>query len=234
MQLKWNPKEDSTLKQLFLDSPKEVLLKELPNRTWWGITGHAQRLGLTRRKANLLLVPEEKFNKWTVISEGQKAKNHNIRDNYWVCRCDCGFITTVRAYYLTKGYSTQCTTCSSLPKEYEEELSVPIWNKIIHGAKVRNLEIDITRDYAYTLFIKQNKKCALSGVDIEFPKTNKEWSQGKRTASLDRIDSSLGYTKNNIQWVHKDINKMKNKFPQDAFIRYCKLVFETNYDIRDF
>jgi len=44
------------------------------------------------------------------------------------------------------------------------------------------------------------------------------------TASVDRIDSSIGYVMGNIQWVHKDINKMKSDFSQELFIAWCGLV----------
>ena len=47
---------------------------------------------------------------------------------------------------------------------------------------------------------------------------------GQGTASLDRIDSSKGYVKGNVQWVHKDINKMKTDFEQSIFIKLCKSV----------
>ena len=43
-------------------------------------------------------------------------------------------------------------------------------------------------------------------------------------ASLDRIDSSKGYVKDNIQWVHKDVQIMKNKFSEDYFKQICCLV----------
>ena len=44
------------------------------------------------------------------------------------------------------------------------------------------------------------------------------------TASLDRIDSSKGYVIGNVQWVHKDINIMKNKFDNQYFIDMCKKI----------
>jgi len=46
--------------------------------------------------------------------------------------------------------------------------------------------------------------------------------------SLDRIDSSKGYIKGNVQWIHKDVNIMKNKFNQEYFIEMCKLVASSN------
>ena len=44
------------------------------------------------------------------------------------------------------------------------------------------------------------------------------------TASLDRIDSSKGYIKGNVQWVHKEFNKMKLDLLDKEFIDICKLV----------
>ena len=39
----------------------------------------------------------------------------------------------------------------------------------------------------------------------------------KGTASLDRIDSTKGYVRGNIQWVHKDINWFKRDYPKISF-----------------
>ena len=77
----------------------------------------------------------------------------------------------------------------------------------------------------WDLFIKQNKKCALSGLDIEFSRKLKD---GTTTASLDRIDSSKGYIQNNVQWVHKDINRIKQNLDQEKFIELCKMVAKEN------
>jgi hypothetical protein len=49
-----------------------------------------------------------------------------------------------------------------------------------------------------------------------------------QTASLDRIDNNKGYTKDNIQWLHKNINLMKHCFDQKYFIELCNLISEKN------
>lgn len=46
------------------------------------------------------------------------------------------------------------------------------------------------------------------------------------TASLDRIDSSRGYVEGNVQWVHKDVNFMKQALSQERFVELCTLVAE--------
>jgi hypothetical protein len=51
------------------------------------------------------------------------------------------------------------------------------------------------------------------------------------TASLDRIDSSLGYVRGNVQWLHKDVNWMKNTLDQDRFIELCKAI--VNHEVEE-
>ena len=79
----------------------------------------------------------------------------------------------------------------------------------------------ITIQDVWDLYLKQNKKCALSGVEISFTK-----EEGGYSASIDRIDSSKEYDLDNIQIVHKDVNIMKNRYNQDYFINFCKLISE--------
>ena len=50
------------------------------------------------------------------------------------------------------------------------------------------------------------------------------------TQSLDRIDSTKGYTIDNVQWVHKYINLMKHQLTQQQFIDFCKKVVEHTND----
>lgn len=74
-----------------------------------------------------------------------------------------------------------------------------LWYALRVGAKSRNLVVEITPKNIWDLFIKQNRLCALSGIEIYFGKTKNE----ETTASVDRIDSNLGYIITNIQIVHK-------------------------------
>ena len=62
----------------------------------------------------------------------------------------------------------------------------------------------------------------MSGLDISFGESNYDVT----TASLDRIDSGKGYIVGNVQWLHKDINKMKLHHNQEYFIKLCKMVYK--------
>ena len=52
------------------------------------------------------------------------------------------------------------------------------------------------------------------------------------TASLDRIDSSKPYIKGNMQWLHKDVNIMKNAYNINYFINMCRIICERTKDIQ--
>lgn len=103
------------------------------------------------------------------------------------------------------------------------EISGKCFYKIKKNALSRGrfLDFEISIEYIWDLFLKQNRKCALSGVELQF---QSKWDASDGTASLDRIDSSKGYTPDNVQWVDKDINYMKQEYNQDYFISCCKAV----------
>jgi hypothetical protein len=134
----------------------------------------------------------------------------------------------VCATNLEKGISTNCgCTRNNEPATNftgYKELSGKYFSNLRRNASARNLPFVLTIEEAYHKF---TGKCALSALPILLVRNEK---LGTQTASLDRIDSSLGYTVDNVQWVHKDINLMKNKFPNRYFINICKLIAGNNTD----
>jgi hypothetical protein len=105
------------------------------------------------------------------------------------------------------------------------EISGRHWKSILANAVVRNLCVDISIEYAWDLFLKQDRRCALTGCPLEMHivlgSKHSTW-----TASLDRIDSNKGYVVGNVQWVHKDIQRMKTDFTPKRFYELCFAVVE--------
>jgi hypothetical protein len=157
------------------------------------------------------------------------AGSHESGAATWECECECGTIKVFRGGTLTYGHSK---SCGCLRKEIGSRtttqnrlLSASLWNKLRHGADVRGLEFSVSIEFAEKLIEQQGFKCALSGVDISVSKPGTcRGSLKDSTASLDRKDSSVGYTPENIQWVHKDINMLKGARTDAEFIRLCKSV----------
>lgn len=79
-------------------------------------------------------------------------------------------------------------------------------SKVKKGARKKDIEYNVDNFDLWNIFKKQGGKCAITGLPIYFCNKNNLRNQ---TASLDRIDSNLPYSKYNIQWLHKDVNKIK-------------------------
>ncbi len=183
-------------------------------------------------KNNLL---GQKFGLLTVIEYSGKKQLKNRKRHVWLCNCNCGNQKIILDHSLKCGKTRSCGCLSKSSGKNSalytgfEDISGKVWSKIKSGAKSRNLEFSISVKYAWNLFLEQNRQCSLTGRDLVFAETSEKQDSGHTTASLDRIDSALGYTENNIQWVHKDINQMKWTLSQEDFILLCKEV--SNYNI---
>jgi len=102
------------------------------------------------------------------------------------------------------------------------------FNSIKSSAQIRCLKFEVSKEQIYDLFLIQKCKCKISGVELTMPENNNDYITGNFTASLDRIDSNKGYTIDNIQWVHKKINIMKQNMTDQEFINWCKIISDFN------
>lgn len=94
-----------------------------------------------------------------------------------------------------------------------------------NGADFRNLEFSVTAEDVWNKFLEQNRKCALSGVEICFAPTSDPYHRAKiQTVSLDRIDSSKGYTLDNIQLIHKRLQSVKGSLAETELFRWVSLI----------
>jgi hypothetical protein len=175
-----------------------------------------------------------RFGKLEVLDEIGIDKHGN---KTWKCKCDCGKIVVRLTSQLTSGSSKNCGCFRNwkiLPSGEKSQfwkghktISGSYWNSTLKSAKNRNLPFEITKEDVWEMFIKQNEKCALSGLLLTFG-TN---LRTDRTASIDRIDSSKGYTKENIHIVHKDVNYMKGTYSLKRFLEICSFIHIHNSSV---
>ena len=160
----------------------------------------------------------KRYGRLKVISTGKDG-------GWWNVECDCGNTITIRGATLRKSESCGCKGgIGKLNSKWTgyEDIDGKYWANIIASAKRRNLAFEIDIQYAWDIYIQQNRKCAISGTPISFKCEGAK--KLKRTASIDRIDSSKGYVFGNIQWLLQDVNYMKRKLKDSDFIQLCKLV----------
>lgn len=200
------------------------------------ITAARQRLlkGITKScgcfkggKCQSLVYPGAVFNYLTVIEfdiNSDLSKHKGSKYYRWICKCVCGTIKSISAACLVTNETKSCG-CTYSQWTGHEEISGTFFSSIKNTAIKRNLEFCITIEQVWELFLKQNRKCALSGLEIRFGENTLDRN---KTASLDRIDSSKGYTIDNIQWVHKNVNFMKQDMSDEEFINFCKIIANYN------
>lgn len=147
------------------------------------------------------------------------------------CLCDCGKTTVKRLTDVRVGRFISCG-CHHRNRPnvtgFQNKAFTGIgdmrgvhFDKIRRCALKRGISFNLTKEYLWQLFESQNAKCALSGQPIKFGRVH---FRHETTASLDRIDSSIGYQPGNVQWVSKEINLIKNKLHNDYFIKLCSMV----------
>jgi hypothetical protein len=176
------------------------------------------------------------YNNLTII----KVYKNKVKDKrgsyrcYCVCDCLCGsknVHTRIDSVISGHIYSCGCKSRNRLSMIGSKnpafngvgEIGTTIIDNIKRGAVVRNLKFTLTKRYLWNLFKKQKFLCKLSGIPLCF---GRKRVTPETTASLDRIDSSKGYVRGNVQWVHKGINKMKQDLDNDYFIALCIKVAE--------
>ena len=160
----------------------------------------------------------------------------------WKCLCDCGTEAVLPAPQL--GHRANSCGClkkdSPLLKHKKKNCESPFWkgtgeisgyklNKIKSTASRRSIEYNVTDEYIWELFKKQKGLCALSGVVISFGAKGRELG----TASLDRIDSNLGYIEGNVQWLHKDVNLMKMNLEEKVFLDFCEKIVDNKRNLNE-
>lgn len=178
------------------------------------------------------------------VNPENRFGDKNRKQILWECKCDCGNISIQRTSRILGQERKSCgcmsvhgkdgvrrghkidlikarAKCGDIPYRYFKD--------IIRGAERRKLAITISIEYVSDLFIKQGGKCVLSGRPLVFGVTTNQ----ETTASLDRINSSLGYVDGNVQWIHKKLNMIKKRKNDESFVVWCKWSWEILRDVAE-
>lgn len=155
-----------------------------------------------------------------------------VKNNKLICKCKCGNIKTLHSSRIRNKQVKSCgclnTRTGTDHPSFTGYGSIPrsVYTKCKTNGSDRNIDFQLTILDLDAQYQKQKGKCSISGVDIGF----NDDRRGKMvsTASLDRIDSSKPYTKDNIQWVHKRVQQMKWTTQQKEFIEWCKIIAKNN------
>lgn len=173
-------------------------------------------------------------------SQLEKNGKNGIRPRrVWYCECECGN-KVLRDTAELRSCRTKAKSCGCWQREIVTSRSRILFGdlhggyicQIRNAAKRRNLEFSVSGEYLWELYLQQNKRCALTGVLIDFGKPGKKGIRKAHmggvapTASLDRIDSGKAYVPGNVRWLHKTVNKIRWELSDDELLSWCNLILE--------
>lgn len=218
---------------------KEYLIEEYVNKkrsadsialdngcTGGVILSGLRQYGIPRRKAGTYRagtardLTKRRFGRLLVEHRHPTSKDKDR----WVTKCDCGRLYVCRGHNLVHDIVTQCRDCScpTLGCGYVTQAA---WGDIVRGTRKRRMTLELSIEEANEVFTQQNGRCALSGVPIQFARKRRDHVILRlSTASLDRIDPTVGYVRSNVQWVHKLVNLMKQQMNDADFIAWCEKI----------
>lgn len=144
-------------------------------------------------------------------------------------------------YYISKNsdyYYNNIEHCKERQKNYQidkETKNIESWLKkcLKHckkNDKSKSLESDIDLDFLLELYNKQNGRCAISNILLTHNRDD------LLAASIDRIDSKLCHTKNNVQLICSGLNRAKREYSDHKVYQMLKLFINeyNNINIKEF
>ena len=154
----------------------------------------------------------------TFMKDGSEVRRNQKlgRNNY--CSLKCSGTNTTK--HLNKGYIGN----TGKRDEYTG------LREHLRRVKKRNKGYNITLDDLLTQWEKQKGICPYTGIELVQPKDCNDEAMYKK-ASLDRIDSKLGYVKGNIQFISASANYAKGTMTDEEMVEFCKLI--TNHWSKD-
>lgn len=158
-------------------------------------------------------VGEEFSNKRLLAYSGINDHKHHLW--MWECiRCKGQSGPSTISHIKRSDRCLKCTGADTGRWKGYEQLTGKWLGSYQAGAKKRNIQWNVGPSVLWEKWIEQDGKCAYTGRKL----------QHGLDASLDRINNKLGYIPGNVQWVHRDVNRMKSDFDAAYFIQLCKEV----------
>lgn len=102
-----------------------------------------------------------------------------------------------------------------------------LFNSTKKSASERELAFDLSKEFIEELFASQNHKCAITKILFDNRVSGGTGKSNPFRPSIDRIDCSQGYTKDNVRLVCVAVNFALNEFGEAVFKQICEAYLTT-------
>ena len=127
-----------------------------------------------------------------------------------------------------------CQKCVTLQRARKASATPEAYLRVVNTQlkscrRKEGIEYDLSADEVIELWEAQGGRCALSGVLMTHQRDGSYGDKKKKefNASIDRINPSGPYTRDNVQLVANRINTMKHTLSQDMFFWWVKNITAT-------
>ena len=160
----------------------------------------------------------ERYGKLTVVkyhdcvSYGYNTGKFTFKHKY-ECLCDCGKTSYPFKDTLIKGGATTCGCGRSGNRNRKRNVAYDCWSNAKRRAREKGLDFDLElEDIVFP------ELCPVFNT----PMIRGEGAKTQDSPSLDRIDSSKGYTKDNVWVISWRANEMKNRYTYEELSALVK------------
>ena len=91
-------------------------------------------------------------------------------------------------------------------------------------AAKKGLPFELTRDEIMTMFEEQDGRCFYSDIKLNVVKSDASRTHDPFKMSLDCVDPTLGYVKDNVVWCAYCVNALKLKMSKESMIDVCRSI----------
>lgn len=143
----------------------------------------------------------------------------------WLCQCDCGNTAVIRGSSLRRSDTISCgcqNPFNPLPSEGMAAMH-RVLNRYQRGAERRGLSWKLTEEQFTSL---ASKPCYYCGAEPAQTYSPDDCNGPYTYNGLDRIDSSLGYTMNNVAPCCKDCNYAKRARSLEDYEEWIRQSYE--------
>ena len=181
----------------------------------------------TSNARSLKLVGQQ-FERLTVIKRVPVPKGRPLQKAYWLCKCECGSNVIVPTEKLT-GKETRSCGCLRMERlngiHYtERDVTKDVFRPILCNMQRSRHSVSLTLQDLKEVWANQQGICTYTGLKLLLPTWGDCIKKDIHLASVDRIDSSKGYERDNIQFVSAIANYAKNTFTHEQMVDFCKIV----------
>ena len=202
--------------------------KELPLNCYWRQPNNKDGLyGKCKKCASKL------------VENNILEKQFLLEKNIWICiGCKKELILNKENFHCSidssTGFRSKCKNCVKenrlnfnrvINKDSLDHFLVDVLRASKTRSLKKKLDYNIDLEFLKDLWSKQEGKCAITGIIMKHSILN---GRLKDNLSIDRINSSKGYTKDNIQFVCVAVNIMKGNMTMDELKHFCNLIIQNN------